>query len=425
MTSNFEDLPFDNNFYQTFNDSSWDNNVYYYNNRTDSERMDIVYTVAESLKGIESIITLCGLLLNLVFAFHLICVMLLNRGNRALVPRLWLAFGILVAHMVFLIFLPIEMMIMYIAMEMSNKPLCIFISSIFESSDFASILTTTVLSCNVYWTLRAPRSAASRKATLVWIFAGFAAWIVGFGISFAIGAAVIEMNQGHCGGPYRPLYLGVIRFIISFLVPYTLSIALTILTIIRWRKLGYEDITQIQLYENRGVGQVLELPGQDVMETSTTNMPGIVGTGNPLKDNAENLSIPGAYKGAEKSNKTVNLPGASEAMEAAAKPTDLRPTSADNDQLHKKSLKFWVIFNAVNVFLGFLCRLCISLPLNDLLIDWEPLVIYYMVMHMLLVLYFVCFPFLCLITTEVRNIRKTCFKIFCWCCNCCLDTDED
>ena len=149
--------------------------------------------------------------------------------------------------------------------------------------------------------------------------------------------------------------------------------------------MGYEDVTQIQLSENRGVGQVLKLPGQDVTETSTTNRPGIVGTSNPLQDNAENLSIQGAYKGAGKSNTTVNVPGASEAMEAVAKPTDQRPTSADNDQLHKKSMKFWVIFNAVNMFLGSLCRLCISLPLDDLLMDWEPQVICYMVIHMLLV----------------------------------------
>ena len=116
MTSTFEDLPFDNNFYQTFNDSSWDNNVNY-NNRTDFEKMDIVYTVAESLKRIESIITLCGLQLNLVFAFHLICAMLSNRGKRALVSRLWLPLEYLFHTSYFWCFLSIELMIMYIAMQ--------------------------------------------------------------------------------------------------------------------------------------------------------------------------------------------------------------------------------------------------------------------------------------------------------------------
>ena len=144
---------------------------------------------SESLKRIEGIIKLCRLLLNLVFAFHLICVMLSNRGKGALVPRLWLSFGILVTHIVFLVFFAHRNDDnVYSHGNVKQTTLHFYFSSIFESSDFASILTTTVLSCNMYWT----RSAASRKATLLWIFASFAAWVVGFGISFAIGAAAIE-----------------------------------------------------------------------------------------------------------------------------------------------------------------------------------------------------------------------------------------
>ena len=428
MNSNFDDLPFDNDFYQTYNFSSDDN--LYYNNMTHTDAFDDAYMIAGSLMNIERIMALCGVLLSVVFAGLLICVMFSNRGKQAVMPRLWLTFGMVIAHTIVLVILPLQGMILTIAMQTSNTPLCIFISSISYCCDFVSTLTATVLSCNVYCSLRSPRNAATRKATLVWICAGFSAWIVGFGICLAIQIAATAASEGHCGGNFAPLYLEIIRFIATFVAPYTISIVLTGLTIYRWRNMGYEEVTQFQLSERSGVGQVLKLPAHVTIETSTPNMPGIVDTSSPLQENTENMGIEGAYKGAEPRNTVINVPSTSTAMEADAKPVHERTSPADEGQRGKTSLKFWVIFNAVNVFMSFVCRLCISLPKENLLMNWEWQVMYYMSVHMLLVFYYVCYPILCLITVEVRNVRKTCrkcivcYKICCWCCNCCLETDD-
>ena len=435
MNRDFDDLPYHTSFSNTtmYNHSfSFDDDLdLFYYNQTDRGTMDYAYMAADTLRSAEFIMSYCGLILNVVFVGVVICVMCANRGKRTVIPRLWLVFGMVIAHAIFLLLLPTESLLLSMAMEISNKPLCIFISYIFEACDFTSTFSTMVLSCNVYCSMREPENAASRRATLVWIIAGFAAWVVGFGTAFAIGTADTGESEWHCGGHFTPKYLEIIKFIVSFIAPYTASIFLCCLTIIKWRSKRNEEVTQLQLSERSSVGQVLKLPAQDMTKTSTTHTPGMVVTSSPQLENTENLGVIGTYKGAEPCNTTINVPSTSTAMDSGAKPVCERPSLADGEGRTKTSLKFWVIFTAANVFMSFACRLCISLPIADAMIYWDWQILYYAIVHMLLIIYYMVFPLLCFITVEVRNVRRNCrkcavcYKICCWCCNCCLETDDE
>lgn len=389
------------------------------------------------------IITVIGLVLNGLFALFMLLPISYSRRSpiRLLTSRLWLTFGILITQTIQLLLTSSSVVIMDSQQIHTNRVLCILFLSVPESLDFIINVMITLLSFNLLTVIKNLRPNSTRKFTDLLTLATLVAWIIGFVLAFSMTAPFVYTKFGWCVG-MLPLYMSLIRAFIDFLVPYICSITAICFTLKAWYERKSERVVEAEISDSPD--RVSTTQGKTIVaneildETGNTNAEADtqIDFNTPVSGGASNFSdLSGRHKESsrEKSRQLYKpvTEGETGEIKTDSCLTEDVSGNLELENLNRRSLRMWIVFNALIVFFGFLSRFLLRLPIADIFSNMTTG--YYTYMCVAALLYRVnmaCVPLLCIIVCEVRHafnprVCKLGLKILCWGCDCCVDVDKD
>lgn len=310
-----------------------------------------------------------GIVLNGIFTLILVCILAISPEQRSL-PRLWLVLGIIIANLLQLIFARISDYISRWSVALSSNIMCGLLLNLPQCFEYVSILTSVLLSFNIYMWVCVPTAERGQRKLFLWIIAEVVCWILGFAVVLGIrvsSAEVTEIQVGlintltarFCHSYIRSASLALIYSCVTLLLPYVIALPVTCRSLTLNCRNTHHDATELAP-EDGGCQLSSELSKSD----------------------------------------QANPKGYGSRVE----------NPSQSNELNKQSMLPWVIFNVLNIFLGFVCRLPMHLYIQKFIFETFMLMHSKVIMIWLIVsitngAYVSFMPLLCLMLKEV----KACF----------------
>ena len=351
ISFNFSDLDF-----ETFT-FDW-NSTYLFEN-TQTETFD-----EQPLRKATYVIATVGVVLTGLVTILLIKILVSFPQRRGL-PCMWLLFGLSLSHLLLLIHKQLEKHIQDWTESNDSYTLCAILSNIQTSLDCVSIFNSTLLSYFVFIWVYIPKASIGRRVIMFWATAEVISWLLGFGIDYGVATPFVSSIETHFFNEKSKYYCvvdipeGVMIGLscTTFLLPYILA------TVPAFAALVRPCLTKPRI-----------------------KMASIELTSSPI----ECQSNPEYFRG----DKVESADG-----------IELKQKQHDNE--NTRSALPWVIFNVINIFLGFVCRLLLRLQYHEFFIDtyWHAFKKGIMIYDLSMLLYYIylcCMPLVCLILAELR-----------------------
>ena len=322
------------------------------------------------LEQASEVIYTCGIAINGIFIVVLIGLLIMSHERRIL-SRMWLLFGIITANLLYSIVCRLHESLSQWPPVTSDVVVCGIVLHLYLCLDFASLLSSVLLAYNIFLRIYAPTTERGFRQLAFWIISEIVCWILGFSVALGIRARYAEIieitgTKPVCMSQYSP-YLNLFYSSVTFLLPYAI-----------------------------------------VLPVTCCSLPGVIRSksGNVRHETIELAPKPGGCQF------NPEYFGVADVNPKETK--SFADNAGESDTQNKKSFLPWVIFNFLNIFLGFAVRLPHNLASQEFFIEpvlrsnnnFEAEMIMWRVFILIDSIYFSFMPLLCLMLAEMRCAIK-------------------